>query len=491
MSYTVTDAKVKPDNNVTKMEYDSMEEYYTYDSDSKEYTWESEYKICEKYSKIPISRYHEWLLAVMEYINNYNDGLPTQNVTYEILAARNNAMYNYKRYINGTLVDEGWADYGMIPDDETKTWSDAVIDFRKQNDLPIPSEEQKKTIEGIKDVRNSGSGAFDADLSGNLPSIPSALQALSDNPCEFPSEIISAVKQGPTGIMDQFKSKVTAAKLAVDQALRVSTDDFNTAVGSYMDPVIEAVESQVNDVTNEEDAYIEYYRKKFARENELMTQMVSQSDEWLEENGVYDTWLTSGNDSIEIPSWMLENIKEAMNARFKDGAPGESTMSRWNEHKSFFFETFRKQGVPEQMTVLCIIESNVGGENSLKENGCTAKGPWQFLRSTAVDYGLVKVNALGNVIPGTDKRNDFNASTPAAAKSLKKWRERDYIDNWIYAAASYNWGGGNVQKARIAAGKGADIWTVWKRFPEQTRTYVCLLIGLCKYFEMSTDVLFS
>lgn len=500
MSFTVSDVRIKPENNVTKMIYSEVEEYYTHNSETNDYTWESEYKILNRNSKIPSGSLNDWINAVMDYINDYNDNLPEQTVTYEILAVRTNAMYNYKKYINDILVDEGWADYGMIDDDEIEIWSDEVINFRKKNNLPISTDEINDALEKTKEERNNPNSPFDRDTSGTIPNIPSAIQALQINPCEFPAKITEAIKTGPTGPIDQFKGMVQGKKQEICQKISLSGDDFNANVGPVLDPVLKTVEAQTANVSNEQMSMEEYYRKKFAREKEVINDALASQDQMREaaENGeLYsggddEAWISSGGESAYIPSWMEDNIKSAMNSRYKynNGVPSKTVIDRFNSYKSYFFSTFQNQGVPVQMTVLSIIESGVGLVGD-KENSATAKGMWQFIRSTAASYGLLKRYSTGAVVPGTDKRTDYKASTPAAAKLLKNIRTGRSFNNWIYVAAGYNWGGGNVSNAISKAGKGADIWTVWKRFPGETRNYVCLLIGLCRYLGMSIDPLFS
>ena len=501
MSFTVSDVRVKPENNVIKMLYSEMEEYYTYDSESGDYTWESEYKIINKNSKIPLGSLEDWLNSVMKYINDYNDRLPEQTVTFEISAVRSNAMYNYKKYINGILVDEGWADYGMIDENETKIWADEVVNFRKKNGLPLPTDETNKTLEKTKEERNNPNSPFGRDTSGTIPNIPAAIRTLQLHPCEFPAKLTEAVKMGPTGPIDQLKGMIQGKKQEICENISMSSDDFNTNVGPVLDPVLETIEEKTSEVSNEDESSYDYYMKKFAREREVISTMMADQN-LIRETGQSemldnvdtesDALIVSGDGSYSIPSWMEDNIKAAMNSRYKynNGVPSKTVVDRYNSYKSYFFSTFQKQGVPVQLTVISIIESGVGLVGD-KENSATAKGMWQIIRSVGASYGLLKRYSTGAIIPGTDKRNDYTASTPVAAKLLKNIRTGRKFNNWIYVAAGYNWGGGNVNNALAKAGSGADIWTVWKRFPLETRNYVCLLIGLCRYFGMSIDPLFS
>lgn len=522
MSYTVSDVKIKPADNVSQMIYSETNEYYTLDSSTNEYTWESERNIMEHRSNISSEHFDDWLEAVMNYINDYNDGLGEPSVRFEISALRNNAMYNYKKYLNGTLVEEGWMDYSMVSEKEIDAWVTGVVNFRKENNIPLPKEEASASLNQVNSVRNLGTSPYDDDTSGSTPNIVSAISCATTDPCKFPSKLLEAVKTGLSGPMDKINNIVMGLKKEVNLNLSMSVDDFNTAVGPVMDPVINAVETQVNNRSDEDDVADECWRKQFARELELMNQRLASNDNGGGGGGGNSGEDGSGGDSsggddtdddspiittsssYEIPAWMTANIDNAMKSRFAKGKPAQDTLDRFNANKSYFFKVFQKYNVPTQLTVLSIIESNV--KNISTENSATAKGMWQIVRLSGQQYGLLKLAlkpGLGedynkyesknyNIISSYDKRNQLEPSTEAAAKILRDIRKgRTKIYNWLLVAAAYNWGGGNVTKVITKAGKSATLWDVWKRLPLETRNYVCLVIGLCNYLGFSIDPLFS
>ena len=509
MSYTISDVKTKPVNDVTKLSYSEVEEYYTQDSSDNSYSWESEYKIKERNSKIPSELLDEWVEAVMKYIDDYNSKLQGLSVKFEILNVRTNAMYNYKKYLNGTLTDEGWADYGMINEDDMEAWVEAVMKFRKENNLGLPLDAALGSISELKAKISIPTSPFDSDF-GEIPTIPSALQMLTSDPCKFPAKIVEAVKTGTLSLIDTVKHKINSVKEEVKETIKKVTDDFNISVKPMLTPVISAVASQITGMGDEIQIAQEYYRKKFASEIDNMTALMEQeesddtSDSSTESEEEEEAVLVTSDAKYEIPSWMTENIKTAMNGRFKGGIPSKEVIDRYNEHKSYFTSTFKKYGVPEQLTVLSIIESNV--KNISTENSETAKGMWQFVRLTAQQYGLLKLalkpglsenynkysSKNYNIVSDYDKRNQMEPSTEAAAKLLRDIRKtRKKINNWLLVAAGYNWGGGNVSSAITKAGNGANVWDVWQRLPLETKNYVCLTIGLCNYLGMSTDPLFE
>lgn len=515
MRYTISDVRNKPEDGVSKLRYGFTEEYYTLDSETNEYTWESEYKINEQYSKIPLELIEDWIDAVMAYIDDYNSKL-NQEVTYKVDLGRSNGMFRTYKYINGVEVEKGWKDYGMIPDDEIDAWVDAVTEYHDNAKVPMPGDDVKKSINEVKEKRNSGTTPFDSDTSGSTPSIPSAIATATSDPCKFPSAIIQAVKTGPTGPLDQMRNLVNGAKQKINVELNISTDDFNTAVGPSMDPVTNAIDTEVNSRSNKDNLLRDYYAKKYSTpitnmEKVMETDLQEEqsggntSSQGGGDNSNEEPLLVSSNDKHEIPAWAREKITAAMKGRFgKNGVPSQETMTRYNNNKSYFASVFKKYGVPEQMTVLSIIESNV--KNISTENSATAKGMWQFIRLTAQQYGLLKLQlkpGLGdnynkynsknyNIVSSYDKRDQMEPATEAAAKLLRDIRKsRKKIYNWLLVAAGYNWGGGSVSKAITKAGNGASFWDVWKLMPLETRNYVCLTIGLNQYIGRSTDPLFE
>lgn len=93
----------------------------------------------------------------------------------------------------------------------------------------------------------------------------------------------------------------------------------------------------------------------------------------------------------------------------------------------------KENGIPDDFKYLAVAES--GLENVTSSSG--AKGFWQFLKSTAREYGL-EVN--NNV----DERYNLELATKVAADYLKKSKEK--FGSWTLAAAAYNAGNGRISK---------------------------------------------
>lgn len=121
-------------------------------------------------------------------------------------------------------------------------------------------------------------------------------------------------------------------------------------------------------------------------------------------------------------------------------------------------EIFELEGLPVDLSWLPFIES---GFNCSADSKAKAAGCWQFIPRTGEAYGLKK---------GTwkDHRYDFNKSTVAASKYLKKLYKT--FGSWDLALAAYNYGQGRVRIMMNKTGK-KNYWKL-DLLPQETRDYV-------------------
>ena len=102
-----------------------------------------------------------------------------------------------------------------------------------------------------------------------------------------------------------------------------------------------------------------------------------------------------------------------------------------------YFPTIEKilaeNGIPDDIKYIAVAESNLSNATS----PVGAKGFWQFMKATAIEYGL-EVNAE------VDERYHLEKSTQAACDYLKNKLEK--YNNWSLVAASYNMGEGKLDK---------------------------------------------
>lgn len=140
-----------------------------------------------------------------------------------------------------------------------------------------------------------------------------------------------------------------------------------------------------------------------------------------------------------------------------------------------FEETFRQYGLPLELKYVAIIESAL---NPRAESRVGAKGMWQFMYRTAINYGL-KVDSY------TDERMDPIQSVDAAARYFRDAYR--IFGSWPLAISAYNCGSGNVNKAIKRAGGRTDFWSVYDYLPRETRGYVPAMVGAMYAFRYSNE----
>lgn len=110
------------------------------------------------------------------------------------------------------------------------------------------------------------------------------------------------------------------------------------------------------------------------------------------------------------------------------------------------------------------VESS-GGKKLYSPKG--AVGPYQFMKDTAIAYGL-------KVGDGIDERLD-EVKSRAAAERFMRDLLKHYKGNVNHALMAYNWGMGNVdKKLKYISSTGFDSPSskYWNTLPKETREYV-------------------
>ena len=151
---------------------------------------------------------------------------------------------------------------------------------------------------------------------------------------------------------------------------------------------------------------------------------------------------------------------------FKDDPRGRATLTTWlrrsGRYRESIRKTFRKKGIPEDLTWLAMIES---GFEPIARSPVGAMGLWQFMPETGKIYGLSQDR-------WSDQRLSFAASTEAAADFLADLHRR--FGSWDLAMAGYNMGYGGVLSA-VRRYNTNDYWALAKlegSFPWETTLYV-------------------
>jgi hypothetical protein len=133
-------------------------------------------------------------------------------------------------------------------------------------------------------------------------------------------------------------------------------------------------------------------------------------------------------------------------------------------------EALSQYRLPLELALLPIVES---AYQPTAESPKNAKGLWQFIPSTGMDYNLVQSRDY-------DERLDIPKSTQAAIRFLTGLNHH-FNGDWLLALAAYNSGQATVDNAishNRAAGLPADFWSL--DLPEETQNYVPRLLALSK-----------
>ena len=127
---------------------------------------------------------------------------------------------------------------------------------------------------------------------------------------------------------------------------------------------------------------------------------------------------------------------------------------------------FKKQGLPEDLVYLSMIES---GFSAQAVSSAKAVGYWQFIQPTALRFGLRKSHWL-------DERRDFEKSTYAASRYLKLLKRT--FGDWYLAIAAYNIGEKRLSYF-IQKYNAKNFWSLSQKydFPGETARYVPQLIA--------------
>ncbi len=146
-------------------------------------------------------------------------------------------------------------------------------------------------------------------------------------------------------------------------------------------------------------------------------------------------------------------------------------LGRLPRYEGMIRTQLRAAGVPEDLVYLGIIESGYSNTAVSRSN---AVGMWQFIASTARNYGLT-VNTW------VDERRDPFKATEAAARHLADLY--GLFGSWYLAAAAYNGGAGRVERGiRRLSGDSVSDETFFdlsahRYLRRETRDYVPKLIA--------------
>lgn len=142
-------------------------------------------------------------------------------------------------------------------------------------------------------------------------------------------------------------------------------------------------------------------------------------------------------------------------------------LARSTRYLPMIKKIFAEYGLPEDLAYLALVES---GFSNRARSSANAVGMWQFIKGTAIRYGL-------RVDTYIDERRDPEKATHAAAKYLLDLYKQ--FGSWYLAAASYNCGEGRVQKEIDRNLDAKSYWELVEKYslPTETSNYVPQMIA--------------
>ena len=206
-----------------------------------------------------------------------------------------------------------------------------------------------------------------------------------------------------------------------------------------------------------------YVHKKIAQSEEDYYDMDSVRFQSNVPDSVYIERIRQMNSFITLP---YNDIVKNYIIKYSEKMPSSigKILGLCEYYMPIFQEIFSQYDMPEELRAMAVIESAM---NPLAVSRVGAKGMWQFMYSTAKNYGL-------HIDSFVDERLDPIKSAHAAAQYLQD--AYDIFGDWNLAIAAYNCGAGNVNKAIRRSGSRA-FWDIWPYLPRETRGYVPAFVG--------------
>lgn len=181
-------------------------------------------------------------------------------------------------------------------------------------------------------------------------------------------------------------------------------------------------------------------------------------------NPVVPETVTFAGKKISLdPTHMWERLDRELTAMSYTHGNTLLAIKRANRYFPVLAPILKKNGVPDDMIYLAVIESTL---NPRALSGAKAGGLWQFMPSTAKEYGL-EVNDY------VDQRYDPIKATEAACKYLKNAYAK--YGNWESVAASYNGGMARITN-ELAAQQVSSAYDLY--LADETMRYIFRLLSM-------------
>ena len=163
----------------------------------------------------------------------------------------------------------------------------------------------------------------------------------------------------------------------------------------------------------------------------------------------------------------VQDVRERLDREFTIVVHSHAQVYLWLKRIQRYFPWLEKElersKLPNDLKYVAVAESDLQTSAS---SPAGAVGPWQFIRSTGINYGLAYSE-------GIDQRRDFEMSTQCAFRYLRDLHE--LFRNWTLALAGYNCGEKRVQD-EIKRQKIDSYYRL--KLPAETERYIFRILAI-------------
>ncbi len=224
-----------------------------------------------------------------------------------------------------------------------------------------------------------------------------------------------------------------------------------------------------------------------------------QYRDYMEELGIYDDKTPDevrliyrvahrfGESEVNIPKEFVDEVRRYIKL-WKTTPRLREAMERaqQNGYGQRIAQILLEHDLPPEFFYLALQESDLNVESvGPRTRFGIAKGMWQFIPGTARDYGLKTgpLVGVGRKDP-LDDRHDFEKSTRAAAKYLRRIYMTDAQASGLLVIASYNWGQTKVLRLIRSMPENPRQRNFWQllvqyrdQIPKETYDYVFSIVS--------------
>ena len=324
----------------------------------------------------------------------------------------------------------------------------------------------------------AGVGSARPDL---LPSRPAAVSTVPATVVTPPPDAVAAVLAASDTHFEKGQEALKVghldeARAEFDQAVEVLMQwpdgvDADVRLRRRFDRLVDRISSEEVTALAQGDGFTEKKYEPASIDQLLALSTFNKSTpppDWQKLEETVSSDLKQPGHDLKVPlNDQVVSYVELFSGKLHDWF--QASLDRGSPYLPMIRRVFRADGLPQDLAYVPIVESAFKSDALSR---ASAKGVWQFMRTTAVENGLKHDWYV-------DERSDPQKATLAAAKYLQTL-DQTFDGNWPLALASYNGGPGRIQRAIKRAHGNTDFWTLaadGRLLPRETREYVPMILA--------------